>query len=93
MKKKIDIKFGISCYAPACRRHVLRYSARVSKKQTYAAPLFITLSDHMSYGVRRSVRAKKQIVESNSMNASYTTILMFMIKGITCGDVISIDLC
>lgn len=47
----------------------------------------------MSYGVRRSVRAKKQIVKSNSMNASYTTILMFMIKGITCGDVISIDLC
>lgn len=54
----IGVRFGYSSYAPACRRHVAPQSASVSKEQSNALPLFITLSDHMTVGVRRGIRLK-----------------------------------
>ena len=58
------ILFSESCYAPACGRHVTLHSARVSKKQLSAAPLFITFSDHVSVGVGGVVRSK--LVQTSS---------------------------
>lgn len=57
-KESIGITFTRLYHLLACRRHVTPHSVSNSKKQTSAAPLFITSSDHVSIWVREEKKTK-----------------------------------